>query len=147
MLDRGALAAHVVALREQRPLVQCMPNVVAAEITANVLLAAGAAPAMVVGREEAPEFAEKKATALSINCGALTAERLDAMREAASAAGRSERRPPWVLDPVACGGTVLTWGSRGTGGSGGPEGRGRPPAAVAPLASGSDGSMRMLLAM
>ena len=33
-------------------------------------LAAGAAPAMVIGLEEAPEFAAKKATALSINCGA-----------------------------------------------------------------------------
>ena len=104
-MNPDAIAACVSTMRSKRPLVQCMPNVVAAEITANVLLAAGAAPAMVIGIEEAPEFAAKKATALSINCGALTAERLASMRAAASAAASSERRPCWVLDPVACGGT------------------------------------------
>ena len=100
----ASLTSAVIALRERRPLVQCMPNIVAAEVTANVLLAAGAAPAMVIGLEEAPEFAAKKATALSINCGAMTTERLAALREAAAAA--SQRQLPWVLDPVACGGTA-----------------------------------------
>lgn len=105
-MDSEHVAALVERMRARKPLVQCMPNMVAAEITANVLLASGAAPAMVVGAEEAPEFAARKATALSINMGALTSDRLAAMREAASSAASSERRPPWVLDPVACGGTA-----------------------------------------
>ena len=103
--DAAAVAGAVARLRARKPLVQCIPNVVAAEITANVLLAAGAAPAMVIGIEEAPDFARNKATALSINCGALTAPALASMRAAAAAASSSERRPAWVLDPVACGGT------------------------------------------
>ena len=105
-MNADDVAACVAAMRARRPLVQCIPNVVAAEITANVLMAAGAAPAMVIGIEEAPEFAAAKAGALSLNCGALTAERLASMREAAAAAKASDRRPPWVLDPVACGGTT-----------------------------------------
>ena len=105
-LDAPAVARCVTRMRAQRPLVQCFPNIVAAEITANVLLAAGAAPAMVIGIEEAPEFAASKATVLSINCGALTTPALESMRAAVAAANSSERRPPWVLDPVACGGTA-----------------------------------------
>lgn len=99
------VASAVGQLRKQRPLVQCFPNVVAAEIIANVTLAAGAAPAMVVGEEEAPQFASEKAAAISVNIGALTAPALAAMSLAVAAATKSERQPPWVLDPVGCGGT------------------------------------------
>lgn len=105
-LTPEAVAAAVAQLRARRPLVQCIPNVVAAEIIANVVMAVGAAPAMVIGAEEAPQFAAERAAALSINIGALTAPALEAMRLAAAAAVASPRRPPWVLDPVACGGTV-----------------------------------------
>lgn len=104
-MEASSIAICVRALRAQKPLVQCLPNVVAAEITANVLLASGAAPAMVIGIQEAPEFAAKKATAVSLNCGTLTTDRLESMRETAQAASTSERKPSWVLDPVACGGT------------------------------------------
>ena len=104
-LTPEAVAAAVGQLRKQRPLVQCFPNVVAAEIIANVALAAGAAPAMVVGAEEAPQFASERAAAVSVNIGALTAPALEAMSLAVAAAATSERRPPWVLDPVGCGGT------------------------------------------
>src|ERR1700734_2591514 len=45
------------ALRQQRPLIQCLTNVVAANFMANVLLAAGASPAMVDNPEEAALFA------------------------------------------------------------------------------------------
>jgi len=68
--------------------------------TANVLLAVGASPAMVIDAEEAEQFAGM-ADALLINVGTLTAPRAQAMRraiESAVAAGK-----PWTLDPVAVG--------------------------------------------
>ena len=51
-----AVAHALTALRANRPLVHCLTNEVVQEITANVLLAAGASPAMVVAMEEAPVF-------------------------------------------------------------------------------------------
>ena len=42
-----AVAHALTALRANRPLVHCLTNEVVQEITANVLLAAGASPAMV----------------------------------------------------------------------------------------------------
>lgn len=39
-------------VRKNSPLVQCITNYVAMDISANVLLAAGASPAMVHGIEE-----------------------------------------------------------------------------------------------
>src|SRR5665647_3219318 len=46
------LADALTALREHTPLVQCLTNIVVAEWTANVLLAVGAAPAMVDNPQE-----------------------------------------------------------------------------------------------
>ena len=43
-------------LRANRPLVHCITNEVVQEITADVLLAAGASPAMVVGEGEAEYY-------------------------------------------------------------------------------------------
>lgn len=86
-------------LRAAPPLVQCITNYVAMNIAANVLLAAGASPAMVSDEEEAEEFAGI-AGALTVNIGTLSAPFVAGMRAAirgAQAAGR-----PWVLDPVAC---------------------------------------------
>lgn len=94
----------LAALRAEPPLVQCITNYVAMNIAANVLLAAGASPAMVSDAEEAGEFA-RIAGALTCNIGTLSAPFLAGMRaavEGAQAAGR-----PWVLDPVACQATGL----------------------------------------
>lgn len=66
--------------------------------TANVLLAAGAAPAMVPAIEEAGSFA-RIADALLVNVGTVTAPEAEAMRVAVAAA--REAHTPWVLDPVA----------------------------------------------
>ncbi|WP_035366167.1 hydroxyethylthiazole kinase [Pseudodonghicola xiamenensis] len=91
-------------LRAEPPLVQCITNFVAMNIAANVLLAAGASPAMVSDAEEANEFA-RIAGALTVNIGTLSAPFVAGMRtaiEGAQAAGR-----PWVLDPVACQATAL----------------------------------------
>ncbi len=91
-------------LVHSRPLVHCMTNDVVQEITADVLLAAGASPAMVIDRHESADFASI-ADALLINVGTLTDERNAAMHLAIDAANLHKK--PWVLDPVAAG--LLSW--------------------------------------
>ena len=85
-------------MRRESPLVQCITNFVAMNYAANVLLAAGASPAMVHAPEEAGEFAGL-AGAVTINIGTLSSNWLEGMRVAANAANHADR--PWVLDPVA----------------------------------------------
>lgn len=85
-------------LRRTSPLVQCITNYVAMNYAANVLLAAGASPAMVHAPEEAGEFAGL-AGAITINIGTLSSPWLDGMQAAAKVAHESGK--PWVLDPVA----------------------------------------------
>ncbi|MBR0667642.1 hydroxyethylthiazole kinase [Roseomonas hellenica] len=86
------------AMRDAAPLVQCITNYVAMNIAANVMLAAGASPAMVHTEEEAGEFAAI-AGALTVNIGTLSPDFLNGMRVSARAAAEAGR--PWVLDPVA----------------------------------------------
>lgn len=93
-------AALLAAARDRAPLVQCVTNTVVTNFTANVLLAVGAAPAMVDIPEEAGAFAAV-ADGVLLNLGTPTAEQRAAMREAAAAARAADT--PWVLDPVAIG--------------------------------------------
>ena len=79
------------------PLVLCLTNTVAANMTANCLLAIGAKPAMVEEPCEAEELAEK-ADALVVNLGTVTSTQAEAMRKAIDVA--TSRSIPWVLDPV-----------------------------------------------
>src|SRR6204780_4644144 len=75
----SVIAAHA-ALRAKRPLVQALTNVVSSNFVANVLLSAGASPAMVDNPEEAALFAGV-ADAVLINLGTSTAAgRIDAAR-------------------------------------------------------------------
>ncbi len=99
-------AAHA-ALRARTPLVHCLTNTVVQAITANALLAAGAAPAMVDAPEEAGDFAAL-ASAVLVNVGTLNARTAEAMRLAARSAGAAGT--PWVLDPVAVGGLAFRTG-------------------------------------
>lgn len=85
-------------MRTETPLVQCITNYVAMDIAANVLLAAGASPAMVHDEREAGEFAAI-AAALTVNIGTFSPQWLGGMRAAAESATAAGR--PWVLDPVA----------------------------------------------
>lgn len=82
---------------KRNPLVVCLTNTVAANFTANGLLALGAKPAMV---EEASEAAEltAHADALLVNLGTVTVAQAEAMRAAVKVA--TEKDVPWVLDPV-----------------------------------------------
>lgn len=98
------LSACWSALREQSPLTHCLTNIVVAPFTANVLLAAGAAPAMVDNAHEAGLFAGA-AGAVSVNLGTPYDDTTQAMR--AAVRGAAEHGTPWVLDPVAAG--ALPW--------------------------------------
>lgn len=100
MTQRARAHSILQTVRETGPLVSCITNSVAANITANVLLAVGAAPAMVDITGEAGPFAAA-ASGLLINLGTPQPEQRAAALEAATAAG--EAGTPWVLDPVAIG--------------------------------------------
>jgi len=91
-------------LRARSPLVQCLTNIVVAQWTANVLLAVGAAPAMVDNPEEAGAFA-RIAGGVLVNLGTPYADTAAAMEQAVAAA--TDAGTPWVLDPVAAG--ALAW--------------------------------------
>ncbi|HVX43235.1 MAG TPA: hydroxyethylthiazole kinase [Mycobacteriales bacterium] len=97
---RAAVDRDLAALRGRSPLVHCMTNIVVTGFTANVLLSAGAAPAMIEAIEESAEFAQI-ADALLINLGTVTAAQAESMAAAAQAANSAST--PWVLDPVAAG--------------------------------------------
>lgn len=103
-LSADDVAAALAAVRTGAPLVQCLTNVVAANLTANVLLAVGAAPAMVDNPVEAAGFATVAGGVL-VNLGTPTQESMAAAEPAVVAATRAGR--PWVLDPVAVG--ALAW--------------------------------------
>ncbi|QAY71848.1 hydroxyethylthiazole kinase [Xylanimonas protaetiae] len=104
VLTPGDVAGVVTAVRATGPLVHCITNTVVTNVTANVLLAAGAAPAMVATPVEAGGFA-RVADGLLTNLGTVEGEQPDAMRVAAHAA--VDAGTPWVLDPVAIGALPL----------------------------------------
>lgn len=99
MTDFGTRLDH---MRATAPLVHNITNFVAMNFMANVLLAAGASPAMVHAREEVAEFAGL-AHALTVNIGTLDPAWAEAMNLAAQVMQSSGR--PWVLDPVGVGAT------------------------------------------
>lgn len=92
----------MAACRAKSPLVHCITNFVSMDIMANVLLAAGASPAMAHSIGEVEAFVGIS-SALLINVGTLSDEWVGAMKLAAAEARR--RGTPWVLDPVGCGAT------------------------------------------
>lgn len=110
-LDTDTVLEHVIQawtqLQTQQPLVQCITNSVAANYAANILLAAGASPAMIDNPFEAESFTQIS-SALSINLGTPTSEQMQAMRISAQTA--HTHQVPWVLDPVGYG-PVLKWRS------------------------------------
>jgi hydroxyethylthiazole kinase len=98
MSELPHITADILArLRARSPRVHCITNAVAQAFTANVLLAAGAIPSMTISPDEIGAFVAR-ADALLINLGTFDAERRDATVAALEVV--SERRVPWVLDPV-----------------------------------------------
>lgn len=99
-LPLSIVANELRRLRDSNPLVHILTNEVVQEITANMLLAVGASPAMIVAEQEVTPFATI-AGAVLINVGTLYPERLAAMEQAITAANAAG--VPWTLDPVAVG--------------------------------------------
>jgi hydroxyethylthiazole kinase len=97
-------AEHLEKLRAQRPLVHNITNFVVMNVTANALLACGAAPVMAHAPEEVEEMVAF-AGALVLNIGTLSPSWVDAMAQAGRAA--NHRGIPVVLDPVGSGVTRL----------------------------------------
>ncbi|WP_374664088.1 hydroxyethylthiazole kinase [Acinetobacter sp.] len=96
-----------IELKTQQPLVHIITNAVASNYVANVLLAAGASPAMIDNPFEAESFAGI-ASAISLNLGTPTSEQMQAMQIAAQTA--QDLGKVWVLDPVGYG-PILKWRS------------------------------------
>lgn len=92
----------LVQVREKKPLVQCITNVVTVNDCANILLASGGSPTMASHPLEVEE-AVAGVQALVCNMGAI--DKIDSMILAGKAANRLGK--PVILDPVGAGGTQL----------------------------------------
>ena len=106
MMDSSAFAT-LAAVRARRPLVHCLTNPVAANLTANALICLGASPLMAEAEAEMAPVAHA-ADALLVNLGMQTPARIAAARLAAGAMRQAGK--PWVLDPVAAGALALRTG-------------------------------------
>lgn len=95
-------AAVLEKIRQERPLVHHITNIVVANITANITLAFGAAPVMADEPEEVEDMVAQ-AQALVINTGTPSRAGWEAMLRAGRAANRCGI--PVVLDPVGVGAT------------------------------------------
>lgn len=90
------------AVRQKKPLVQCITNFVTVNDCANILLAAGGSPTMACHPLEVEE-AVGSVQALVCNMGAI--DGVEAMLLAGKEANRLKK--PVILDPVGAGGTQL----------------------------------------
>ena len=93
LIQKAALL--LPAVREKRPLIHCITNYVAANDSANLLLAVGASPIMADCASEASEIAGKSAGVL-LNLGIPNPDKLRAMRLAGETANLLHR--PIVLE-------------------------------------------------
>jgi hydroxyethylthiazole kinase len=91
-------------IREERPLIHHMTNLVVMNDTANVTLHLGALAVMAYAAEEVAEMVSQ-ADALLLNLGTPTPGRVESMVIAGRRA--NERDIPIVLDPVGAGATTL----------------------------------------
>ncbi len=93
---------YVQKVREQKPHVFSIMNEVAANFSANGLIAIGASPSISNTPKEAKELSQL-ASAVVLNVGTLSEDRAEAMRIAGQAA--NEAGVPVILDPIAIGAT------------------------------------------
>ena len=90
------------AVKKQKPLVQCITNMVTVNDCANIILASGGSPTMTSHPLEVEE-AVHSIRALVCNMGAI--DKVDSMILAGKEANRLGK--PVILDPVGAGGTQL----------------------------------------
>ncbi|MCD8085654.1 MAG: hydroxyethylthiazole kinase [Clostridiales bacterium] len=93
-------ASLSAALREKKPLIHCISNIVTANDCANLLLAVGASPIMAQAPEEMEEISSA-ADAVVLNTGTPSGEKFAACLRAGRTACRAGI--PVVLDPVGVG--------------------------------------------
>lgn len=91
-------------IRQKKPLVHNITNLVVMNFTANALLAAGASPVMAHAHEEVEEMVGL-AGALVLNIGTLTPHWVQSMEIAGRRA--NQLNIPVILDPVGAGATRL----------------------------------------
>ena len=91
-------------IRQERPLIHNITNMVAMNDSANIILAIGGLPIMAHAQEEVKEMV-RAAGALVLNIGTLTSEQIDSMIAAGEEANSLKK--PVVLDPVGAGATYL----------------------------------------
>lgn len=91
-------------VRNQKPLVHHITNIVTVNDCANVTLAIGALPVMAHALEEVEDMV-KAASGLVLNIGTLTPKQVESMIKAGKKA--NEFGIPVVLDPVGAGATPL----------------------------------------
>jgi len=97
-------ARNLKAVRDRKPLVHNITNLVVMNYTANALLSMGASPVMAHAENEVEEMVSL-AGALVLNIGTLTDEILHSMIKAGKKA--SIQKTPIILDPVGAGATSL----------------------------------------
>lgn len=98
--DNNEIRQEFANLRAAKPFVYGLTNYVAANLSANVLLAVGAGPA-IGSALDWPQVFGANAGAVWINAASLLAGEPEDLVTAARAA--HENNVPWVLDPVAVG--------------------------------------------
>lgn len=91
-------------IRELKPLVHCITNIVTINDCANALLACGASPVMAEDPREAAEMTAVS-QALVLNLGTLSDRKLEAMQLAGKRANKVGI--PVVLDPVGVGASTF----------------------------------------
>ena len=91
-------------IREQRPLIHHITNIVVSNLTANFTLTMGALPIMANAIEEVEEIIDK-ADVLLLNIGTLTKDQLEAMLIAGQYARKKGKKI--VFDPVGAGASNL----------------------------------------
>ena len=70
MFDLAQATPFINNVKQQHPLVHCITNDVVQNFTANVLLAIGASPAMIVAKQEVADFVSV-ASSLLVNIGTI----------------------------------------------------------------------------
>jgi hydroxyethylthiazole kinase len=97
-------AAILTRVREQKPLVHHITNMVVMNDTANATIQLGGLPVMAHAVREMAEMSSA-AGALILNIGTLTPDQIDAMLLAGKQA--NQQGTPIILDPVGAGATTL----------------------------------------
>ncbi|AGL02595.1 hydroxyethylthiazole kinase [Desulfoscipio gibsoniae] len=98
------IAGGLIKIRETKPLIHNITNMVVMNDTANILLHIGASPVMAHAQEEVEEMVALSG-ALVLNIGTLTPELVKSMIYAGKKA--NQLGIPVVLDPVGAGATSL----------------------------------------